>query len=82
VLLRKPLYLVPTPGWFERYHNASIVQKLGLGIMEEKPTAAGLKQFFKNLGRYRESLKKSSIRPSNEEFTKKLEEVIAKLTKK
>ena len=82
VVLMKPLYIVPTPGWFERLHNASIVQKLGYGAVEEKPTISGMRQFLKNLSTYKGRLRKGGIRPSNDEFIRKLEEVIAKIKKK
>ena len=82
VILRKPIYIVPTPGWFERYHNASIVEKLDFGIMEEKPSEEGMKKFFANLETYKKSLLKSGINPSNKEFIGKLEEAISKLTTK
>ena len=55
--------------------------ELGFGMMEGKPTVSGMKQFFRNLDSYKKSLKKSGIYPSNEEFTRKLEEVIVKLSK-
>jgi len=69
-------------GWFERYHNASIVEKLDFGIMEEKPSEEGMKKFFANLETYKKSLLKSGINPSNKEFIGKLEEAISKLTTK
>jgi uncharacterized protein (TIGR00661 family) len=82
VVLKKPCYVFASKNWFERFHNGTLVQRLGFGIIEETPSKEGVKEFIKNREIYRKKLIKKNIQPGNEKFIKKLNALIETLTRK
>ncbi len=76
ITLKKPVYVFTDKQFFERYYNGKMVQQLGFGVAEQKPSLEGIKKFIEGNEGFRENLVKKNIKPSNKEFLKKLEQRI------
>ncbi|MBI2598310.1 MAG: hypothetical protein HYW50_03880 [Candidatus Diapherotrites archaeon] len=73
VVLKKPVYVFSDLTFFERFFNGKMIQKLGFGMVEEKPSLEGLKKFVQNNQKYRKHLKEKNIKPANKEFLRAID---------
>ncbi len=79
--LKKPIYTFTTKEFYERYFNGTIIQELGFGVIEEKPTLKGLTTFMNNTKKYKQNIKKSRIKAENKQVIKQIKKIIKQIKK-
>jgi len=80
-ILKKPCYIFTSKNFFERYYNAKMIERLGFGIVEDKPSVEGLRKFLSNKKIYQKNLAERGPSNSNNEIISKVKELIGKMAK-
>ncbi|OGW33001.1 MAG: UDP-glucuronosyltransferase [Nitrospirae bacterium GWC2_56_14] len=80
VYLKKPVCSVPIKGQFEQYVNAAYIEQCGYGRHLPDFTADGIKAFLFDIAAFQDTVSHYQ-QDGNKETFKKLDEVIARVTK-
>ena len=76
VILKKPVFVFTPKEFSERYYNGKLVEKLGFGLLEEKPSVQGISSFISSLPKFKENLAKSKITAENSKIVRKVKSLI------